>query len=38
MDKFIFEEVTLEEVETLEDTVTPGLGLYCGNGCLGWYC
>ena len=31
-------EVVLEEITTLEETVTPGIGLVCGNSCWGLAC
>lgn len=31
-------EISVEEIESLEETVTPGLGLVCGNSCWGIGC
>ncbi len=35
MEKLTFQEVTLEEINTLEDTATPSWGVICGAGCTG---
>jgi len=36
--EFKINEVKLEEIDVLEETVTPSFGLACGAGCFGVFC
>lgn len=38
VDKFQINEVFIDDIEVLENTITPGLGFYCGNRCWGLFC
>ncbi|WP_250674434.1 hypothetical protein LZ906_016530 (plasmid) [Paraclostridium ghonii] len=34
----LIKEISVEDIESLEETVTPGVGLVCGNSCWGVAC
>ena len=38
IDEVVFSEISVVEMEALEETVTPGFGLICGNSCWGLGC
>lgn len=34
----LIKEISVEDIESLEETVTPGVGVVCGNSCWGVVC
>lgn len=38
LNEVLVNEISVEEIESLEETVTPGFGFACGNDCFGFGC